>query len=215
MDISITDLSVQYQRAVKAWPFITDTEFAYHLPPRILFAVGSRETNLTDEIGDGGHGHGVFQLDDRSHSIPKPFPVNVQAMRAGAMLRSLLDRYKGDIRAALAAYNAGAGTVDYNLSHKLNVDSGTAHGNYSLDVYERMMYLQKTFPPKAVTTTGGNLNMDEATVRAIVSQEIAKFLHDPAGHQYSFSTLISEQVSPVARLVEDIDAKLTAFINRK
>ena len=37
----------------------------------------------------------------------------VQNIEAGAtFLRQLLDKYKGDLKLALAAYNAGAGTVD-------------------------------------------------------------------------------------------------------
>lgn len=40
----------------------------YHLPPEFVLAVGSRETNLRNILGDGGHGHGVMQIDDRSHA---------------------------------------------------------------------------------------------------------------------------------------------------
>jgi hypothetical protein len=67
------ELSAQYQRAKSQWPFIHRTELARGLPRMLLFAVGSRETNLTNEVGDSGHGHGVWQLDDRSHMPPGGF----------------------------------------------------------------------------------------------------------------------------------------------
>ena len=72
MNISESDLSAQFQRAKSTWPFIHQTELARGLP-RMLFAVGFRETNLTNEVGDPGHGHGVWQLDDRSHTPPGGF----------------------------------------------------------------------------------------------------------------------------------------------
>ena len=65
MEITESALTAQYQRAKLAWPFIHQTELARGLPRMLLFAVGSRETNLTNEVGDFGHGHGVWQLDDR------------------------------------------------------------------------------------------------------------------------------------------------------
>ena len=38
----------------------------YQLPPEILLAIASRETNMRNIIGDGGHGYGIMQIDDRS-----------------------------------------------------------------------------------------------------------------------------------------------------
>jgi hypothetical protein len=34
--------------------------------PEILMAIASRETNMRNIIGDGGHGYGIMQIDDRS-----------------------------------------------------------------------------------------------------------------------------------------------------
>jgi hypothetical protein len=213
MEITPIDLAAEYERAAHMWPVIAATERTYQLPPMMLFAIGARETNLRDVVGDGGHGHGIFQLDDRSHTIPDPFPVGMQATRAGAMMRSQIDHFHGNIRAALAAYNSGVGTVDWNLAHNLDVDKGTANGNYSADVYDRMIWLQKNYPP--VTPTPKELNMDEATVRRIVTDCIEAFLHDNTGHQVSVDTLLAERLGPIARRVEDIDAKVTALTQRK
>lgn len=144
MRITGAQLLAEAQRALAAWPFIAVYEQQYGLPRHLLLAVGSRETNLTNEVGDGGHGHGVWQLDDRSHTIPAEFDNNVatQCITAAAMLRGLINQYGSDIRAALAAYNAGTGTVSYNQLHGLDVDTGTAGNDYSADVFERLNYLQ-------------------------------------------------------------------------
>ena len=56
MPISDADLLAQYRRAEAEWPWIAAVERAVKLPPMLLWAVGSRETNLRNVIGDGGHG---------------------------------------------------------------------------------------------------------------------------------------------------------------
>ena len=44
-----------------------DAEEKYDLPPGLMLAVASRETHMKNIRGDGGHGRGVFQIDDRWH----------------------------------------------------------------------------------------------------------------------------------------------------
>lgn len=151
MNIAPVDLDAEYERAIAAWPFLHGLEPVYGLPYQLLAAVGSRETNLTNEVGDGGHGHGVWQLDDRSHPIPAGFDADVhaQAVQAAAMLRALAGQFSGRWDAVLAAYNAGAGTATYNLANGLNIDTGTAGGDYSADTLARMHYLQQRFPQQA------------------------------------------------------------------
>src|SRR6201990_3148787 len=107
MNITESELSAQYQRAKSKWPFIHQTEQARGLPRMLLFAIGSRETNLTNEVGDFGHGHGVWQLDDRSHMPPggfAQFDVNVplQCAIAAALLQALLAIRHGNVQEAAA-----------------------------------------------------------------------------------------------------------------
>jgi len=143
MNISQTDLAAQYERANTAWPFLHQVAARHGLPPFFLHAVGSRETNLVDELGDGGHGHGVFQLDDRSHQIPDPFPVEVQAEIAAGMLAELRDRF-GSWRAAANAYNSGQ-----------PLDEGTTGGDYGIDVWQRCAWLAGNFTvPQEVDPMG-------------------------------------------------------------
>src|ERR1700756_2102997 len=101
MDITESQLSAQYQQAKSKWPFIRQTELASGLPRMLLFAVGSRETNLTNEVGDFGHGPGVGQLDARSHTPPGGFAqfdgnVPLQCSTAAGMLHDLLAIEAGD-----------------------------------------------------------------------------------------------------------------------
>jgi hypothetical protein len=76
-------------------------ERAASLSPAILLAVASQETDMNDVVGDGGHGRGLFQIDDRSHGDflaregaagagAKP-PIAAAARYAAALLRSNLD----------------------------------------------------------------------------------------------------------------------------
>lgn len=88
----------------------------HHLDPRLLAAVAAQETggpgsnSGRNVVGDGGHGRGLFQIDDRFH----PFAATPAAMNpasnaeyAAGMLQDLLGRYHGDVHRALSAYNAG------------------------------------------------------------------------------------------------------------
>src|ERR1700680_3961523 len=87
------------------------------LDPRLLAAVAAQETGgpASDSgrniVGDGGHGHGVFQIDDRWHSFARTTAAMdpaANAAYAAGMLASKLQRYGGDLRAALSAYNTGS-----------------------------------------------------------------------------------------------------------
>ncbi len=93
---------------------------ANRIDPALLAAVAAQETggpgsnsgrNIT---GDGGHGHGVFQIDDRCHAFART-PAAADPARnanyAAGMLRGLIDRYGGDVHKALSAYNSGSPTA--------------------------------------------------------------------------------------------------------
>lgn len=173
MKIDPATLDRQFERARISWPFIDDVERRYNLPSRLLYAVGSRETNLTDEIGDGGHGRSVWQLDDRSHTIPDPFPVEMAADIAGQMLRGLLDHFSGHREPAVAAYNAGVGGVERALSRGQSPDAATTGGDYSADVLARMEYLQTRFPD--TQPEEGDMPQPSDKVRALKNPNGAGF----------------------------------------
>jgi hypothetical protein len=92
----------------------------YGLNPNLLAAVAAQETGGPGTnaghniVGDGGHGHGLFQIDDRWH----PFASTKAAMDpaqnadyAAGMLSGLLKRYGGNVHEALSAYNSGSPTA--------------------------------------------------------------------------------------------------------
>lgn len=88
----------------------------YGLDPRLLAAVAAQETGGPGSnsgrniVGDGGHGRGIFQIDDRFHAFAKTAAaMNPQANAdyAAHMISGLLKRYGGDVHKALSAYNAG------------------------------------------------------------------------------------------------------------
>lgn len=147
MDITESELSAQYQQASSQWPFIRQAELAHGLPKMLLFAVGSRETNLTNEVGDFGHGHDVWQLDDRSHVPPggswQSFLANVplQCTTAAAMLHSLLVISGNDVDQAACRYNSGS-----------PFDSVTTGHDYGIDVVQRMQALQRLEASSPVVT---------------------------------------------------------------
>lgn len=101
-------------------PQISAAARRHGLDPELLAAVAAQETGGPDSnagrnvVGDGGHGHGVFQIDDRWHT----FAATTDAMDpaknadyAAGMLSGLLKEYGGNVREALSAYNAGSPTA--------------------------------------------------------------------------------------------------------
>jgi len=157
VDITPAQLQSQVGAALAQWPFIVGVEQKYGLPPWFLFAVGSRETNLTNEVGDYGHGHGVWQLDDRSHVIPAGFDtdVSLQATTAALMLQGLLGQYGGNVDQAACAYNSGQ-----------PLDQYTTGGNYGSDVASRLAWCTANIPYPGVTPSAP-------------SQEVEMYMTDP------------------------------------
>ncbi len=99
---------------------IATAALRHGLDARLLAAVAAQESggpgsdSGRNVVGDGGHGHGLFQIDDRWHefaSTPAAADPAANADYAAGMLSGLLRRFGGDVRAALSAYNAGSPTA--------------------------------------------------------------------------------------------------------
>ncbi|MGP6156552.1 MAG: transglycosylase SLT domain-containing protein [Vulcanimicrobiaceae bacterium] len=93
---------------------------SHGLDPRLLAAVAAQETggpgvsSGANIVGDGGHGHGLFQIDDRYNAFadtPQAMDPAQNANYAAGMLSSLLSQHQGNVKAALTAYNAGSPTA--------------------------------------------------------------------------------------------------------
>ena len=97
-------------------PEIVSAAQRHGVDPTLLAAVAAQETGGPgsnggrNEVGDGGHGHGLFQIDDRWHDFAKVGAAMDPAQNAdyaAGMLSGLLQRYHGDVHEALSAYNSG------------------------------------------------------------------------------------------------------------
>ena len=152
----------QQTAALKAWPFIPTVEKTHGLPANLLIAVGSRETNCTNKVGDGGHGHGVWQRDDRWWPIPDGYDQDVrqQAEDAATLLAA---NYKalGEWGPAIAAYNAGLTGVKDAMKAGKSPDSVTTGKDYAADVLGRLAHLKAT----ETSSGGGTAGATKYTVK--------------------------------------------------
>lgn len=107
-------------RGVNYAPEIANAAAQHGLDPTLLAAVAAQETGGPGSngganiVGDGGHGRGLFQIDDRWHdfaSTPAAMDPGSNADYAAGMISGLLQKYGGNVREALSAYNAGSPTA--------------------------------------------------------------------------------------------------------
>lgn len=118
----------------------------------LLLAIASRESNMgqsldanyTGDVGGCGVlgcGIGIMQIDRRYHKnyaatkAPNDHFSNV--LKAAQILSQNLKDFKGKKRPAIAAYNAGTGSVRSAILQNLNPDLFTTGQNYSRDVLRR------------------------------------------------------------------------------
>ena len=129
------------------------------LPQGLLLAIASRETGCRDVVGDGGHGRGVLQIDDREHrewlaaqgaNAPGALPPVGEACRYAARLvvdALVFARTRGvsprdRLKFALSAYDAGTERALEGY-RRGDSDLGTAGGDYGADVVERLRVVQR------------------------------------------------------------------------
>ncbi len=122
----------------------------HNLPPALLAAIASRESRggavLKNGFGDGGHGFGIMQVDNRN-----PFPVQHDGGPAGQahinqatqILTNKLVAVKAgfpdltaveQLEMAVSRYNGGAG------KRPPNSDEKTTGGDYMNDVWARARF---------------------------------------------------------------------------
>ncbi|MGO0122187.1 lytic transglycosylase domain-containing protein [Desulfothermobacter acidiphilus] len=91
-------------------------EKEYNLPPGLVEAVAQAESGLNPRVVSEAGAMGLMQLMPGTASalgVVDPFDP-VQNATAGALyLSQLLEQFGGDLRLALAAYNAGPGAVEH------------------------------------------------------------------------------------------------------
>jgi hypothetical protein len=159
------DIKKQFQRAKdNGWiAQFKKSAAEYEVPPELLMAIASRETNMRNIVGDGGHGYGIMQIDDRSYpdwchsGLWKDATAGIQkgASVLDAKRETIRDgqgkrlkvggvSFTGKsnlsaaelLRTAVAAYNAGLWAY-YGLSRNGNPDARTTGHDYSADTLAR------------------------------------------------------------------------------
>ncbi len=137
-NVTVSQLRDQVRRAHAAWgDLIRQVEAEFEFPRGLMYAIGSRETNLDpyylDHPGDNGNGHGLWQIDKRYHDIPTDWGSNVQwQCRKGAEVLRDCFRRCGSWEGAANCYNSG----------RCNA-SATTGGDYGPDVMERLGWVQE------------------------------------------------------------------------
>lgn len=129
------------------------------ISPQLIFAIGEQESRWGQALspagpggtGDGGHGHGIMQIDDRSfgdwlltNNWTDPYTNVKKGVKILKSKRSYLaSRVPAALleEATIAAYNTGEGRVAKSVAAGLHPDATTAGGAYSANVYRRIAAL--------------------------------------------------------------------------
>lgn len=91
-----------------------DAAACYDIPVDLLKAVAKTESNFNTQAVSKAGAMGVMQLmpsTARSLGVSDPFDARQNIMAGARCLKGNLDRFGGNVSLALAAYNAGAGSV--------------------------------------------------------------------------------------------------------
>jgi hypothetical protein len=168
------DLRRQFERtAAEGWlPHFAEAARAFGFDWALLLGIASRETNIHQIVGDGGHGHGIMQIDDRYHAEfirsgswqdPRLNILKGAEILSGA--RSTIERVIGRTsrctiggrrvefqvsvltenaveRTALAAYNSGCRAL-YWTSQTGDPDRGTTGRDYAADTLRRAEHFRR------------------------------------------------------------------------
>jgi hypothetical protein len=189
------------------------------LDPALLAAVAAQETGGPESnsghniLGDGGHGHGVFQIDDRWHAFAATSAAmdpDANAEYAAGMLSGLLKRYGGNVHEALSAYNAGS-------PHATGTRTRWADGSdlgYADSVLRHYQRLNHNAPPdempassELTSSAAANSNATIASVGALRSRAATLPLPMPSFASHTRAHHYQRQATDYVALFTDTNEK--------
>ena len=153
--MTLEEMKAQLDRANATGIAQTITAYAakHGLDPAYALAIGSRETDLVNSIGDGGHGIGVMQVDTRFYGQAKKAKADGSWETNPEVLINLGCQilaeniawakevwpsytYSQWLKIAASAYNAGQGGAHAGVNVG-DCDYHTTGGDYGKDVMAR------------------------------------------------------------------------------
>ncbi len=180
---------------------------AHGLDPALLAAVAAQETggpgsnSGANIVGDGGHGRGLFQIDDRYHAFaatPAAMQPTQNANYAAGMLSDLIAQNGGNVRAALSAYNSGSPTA----SGTVTTWPGGQQLGYADSVMQHYAAIQQATQQTAIDeapTAVANTNA-LADVAAQVPQLSIPAFTPPNWSFTSYSSEVGQRRRPASEL---------------
>lgn len=161
-------------RAAQYAEVVIQVSSEQQISPFLIVAVMERESHSGEALtppgpsgtGDGGHGRGLMQLDDRTKGGKLHGAVIADGRWTDPywnLTAAVVDHLKPDqaffvakgltgdaqLRATIASYNAGPGAVWSRIQAGQDPDAATTGGDYSADVLSRLASISQAFQSRA------------------------------------------------------------------